>query len=323
MTAAAPPSSSCGRSRPDHLPRRGGGSSRPTTGRSPRPSEHDPHAVPALTALRERGLRTGLLSNTHWPRPLHERWLADAGLLGLLDVRVYTSDLQHLKPHREAFETLLPGCSRSTTPRRRCSGRPPPGRRVGGAARRDADGAADRPPGGRARRRARRRAARPGRPRGGGGPVAVSEEELDVVARACPRSLTGWGGTTPHADLLALAAEAPSAAAKPDRYGAGGVVARGRGAGAHPAAGARGGAVPSGTLAQQAALRHWCSRTPRVGCTQKRPPGAARGRRAARGAGPGAGRGGGATRSRGRAGRARSGAARRAARRAARARDRR
>ena len=69
--------------------------------------EHDPHAVPALTALRERGLRTGLLSNTHWPRELHERWLADAGLLDLLDVRVYTSDLRHLKPHREAFGTLL------------------------------------------------------------------------------------------------------------------------------------------------------------------------------------------------------------------------
>jgi putative hydrolase of the HAD superfamily len=68
---------------------------------------HDPAAVTVLTALKERGLRTGLLSNTHWPRALHERWLNDAGLLDLLDARVYTSDLGHVKPHPEAFRTLL------------------------------------------------------------------------------------------------------------------------------------------------------------------------------------------------------------------------
>ncbi|MDP9465954.1 MAG: HAD family hydrolase [Actinomycetota bacterium] len=68
---------------------------------------HDPAAVPVLTALRERGLRTGLLSNTHWPRELHERWLAEAGLLDLLDVRLYTSGMTHMKPHAEAFRALL------------------------------------------------------------------------------------------------------------------------------------------------------------------------------------------------------------------------
>lgn len=68
---------------------------------------HDPSAVPVLTALRGRGMRTGLLSNTHWPRDLHERWLADAGLLELLDVRCYTSDMRHMKPHPGAFRTLL------------------------------------------------------------------------------------------------------------------------------------------------------------------------------------------------------------------------
>ena len=68
---------------------------------------HDPAALPVLTALRERGLRTGLLSNTHWPRALHERWLHDAGLLELLDVRLYTSGMTHMKPHREAFGALL------------------------------------------------------------------------------------------------------------------------------------------------------------------------------------------------------------------------
>lgn len=68
---------------------------------------HDPAAVPVLQALKERGIRTGLLSNTHWPRDLHERWLADAGLLDLLDVRLYTSAMTHMKPHPAAFGALL------------------------------------------------------------------------------------------------------------------------------------------------------------------------------------------------------------------------
>ena len=68
---------------------------------------HDPACASVLQGCRDRGWRTGLLSNTHWPRDLHEGWLADAGLLDLLDARVYTSDLEHMKPHAEAFHTLL------------------------------------------------------------------------------------------------------------------------------------------------------------------------------------------------------------------------
>jgi putative hydrolase of the HAD superfamily len=60
-----------------------------------------------LHELRDRGLRTGLLSNTHWPREVHEDWLARDGLLHLLDARVYTSDLPHVKPHPDAFRALL------------------------------------------------------------------------------------------------------------------------------------------------------------------------------------------------------------------------
>ncbi|HET6815971.1 MAG TPA: HAD family hydrolase [Mycobacteriales bacterium] len=60
-----------------------------------------------LHSLKDRGLRTGLLSNTHWPRQQHEEWLARDGLLDLLDERVYTSDLEHVKPHPEAFGALL------------------------------------------------------------------------------------------------------------------------------------------------------------------------------------------------------------------------
>src|SRR3954469_14558248 len=66
-----------------------------------------PEARGVLHALRDRGLRTGLLSNTHWPRATHEDWLARDGLVDLLDARVYTSDLAHVKPHPEAFGALL------------------------------------------------------------------------------------------------------------------------------------------------------------------------------------------------------------------------
>jgi len=64
-------------------------------------------AQPVLAALRSRGLRTGLLSNTHWPQRVHEDWLERDGLLDLLDARIYTSDLAHVKPHPDAFTALL------------------------------------------------------------------------------------------------------------------------------------------------------------------------------------------------------------------------
>lgn len=67
----------------------------------------DPQAAPLLRALRARGLRTGLLSNTHWPRSWHERWLERDGILDLLDARVYTSELEYVKPHAPAFRAAL------------------------------------------------------------------------------------------------------------------------------------------------------------------------------------------------------------------------
>ncbi|MEX1022611.1 MAG: HAD family hydrolase [Dehalococcoidia bacterium] len=69
--------------------------------------EHDPEAAPLLEALRERGIRTGLLSNTHWPADFHERMLERDGLAHLLDARVYTSDLKVTKPHPDAFRAAL------------------------------------------------------------------------------------------------------------------------------------------------------------------------------------------------------------------------
>jgi putative hydrolase of the HAD superfamily len=69
--------------------------------------EHDPDAVAVLSALRERGLRIGLLSNTFWPRMWHEDFLERDGLLDLIDERVYTSDLPFTKPHPTAFKAVL------------------------------------------------------------------------------------------------------------------------------------------------------------------------------------------------------------------------
>jgi putative hydrolase of the HAD superfamily len=68
---------------------------------------HDPDAAPTLAALRERGLRIGLLSNTHWPRAFHERFLERDGLAGLIDARLYTSEMPHQKPHPSAFAAAL------------------------------------------------------------------------------------------------------------------------------------------------------------------------------------------------------------------------
>lgn len=68
---------------------------------------HDPEAAPTLEALRSDGLRIGLLSNTHWPRAFHERFLERDGLVDLIDARVYTSELDWVKPHPAAFRAAL------------------------------------------------------------------------------------------------------------------------------------------------------------------------------------------------------------------------
>lgn len=68
---------------------------------------HDPDAGPTLTALRDQGFRTAMLSNTHWPRAFHEHFLERDGLVDLLDARLYTSELSHLKPHPSVFHAAL------------------------------------------------------------------------------------------------------------------------------------------------------------------------------------------------------------------------
>jgi putative hydrolase of the HAD superfamily len=67
----------------------------------------DPDAVPLLTALRSRGLRVGVLSNTLWTRAHHEVVFARDGLLDLIDGAVYSSEIAYVKPHPLAFRAAL------------------------------------------------------------------------------------------------------------------------------------------------------------------------------------------------------------------------
>lgn len=67
----------------------------------------DPDAIPLLTALRERGIRVGVLSNTLWPRAHHEQVFERDGLLPLIDGAVYSSELPVGKPHQDAFRAAL------------------------------------------------------------------------------------------------------------------------------------------------------------------------------------------------------------------------
>jgi FMN hydrolase / 5-amino-6-(5-phospho-D-ribitylamino)uracil phosphatase len=67
----------------------------------------DPEAAPMLIALRDRGLRLGILSSTPWPAAWHEEWLRRDGVLHLFDACVWSSDLPVTKPHPDAFRAAL------------------------------------------------------------------------------------------------------------------------------------------------------------------------------------------------------------------------
>ncbi len=67
----------------------------------------DPDVPPLLRALRDRGVRVGVLSNTLWTRAHHEAVFARDGVLDLIDGAVYSSELPWTKPHPEAFAAAL------------------------------------------------------------------------------------------------------------------------------------------------------------------------------------------------------------------------
>ncbi|MER7547107.1 HAD family hydrolase [Actinomadura sp.] len=72
------------------------------------PHTHTDPAVPGLFhALRERGIKIGVLSNTIWTREWHERVFARDDVLDLLDGAVYSSEIPWTKPHAEAFRAAM------------------------------------------------------------------------------------------------------------------------------------------------------------------------------------------------------------------------
>ncbi len=64
-------------------------------------------AADTLAALRQRGLRVGLLSNTYWPGRYHLDDLERFGLLPYLEHLVFSGDVEAWKPGREAFALSL------------------------------------------------------------------------------------------------------------------------------------------------------------------------------------------------------------------------
>jgi putative hydrolase of the HAD superfamily len=67
----------------------------------------DPDVPGLFEALRSRGIKVGVLSNTIWPREWHEGFFARDGVLDLVDGGVYTSEIQYTKPHEEAFYAAM------------------------------------------------------------------------------------------------------------------------------------------------------------------------------------------------------------------------
>jgi putative hydrolase of the HAD superfamily len=67
----------------------------------------DPEAHDVLSYLRARGISTGVLSNTMWPREWHDRVFRRDGVLHLLDAAVYSSEIDRTKPHPAAFRAVM------------------------------------------------------------------------------------------------------------------------------------------------------------------------------------------------------------------------
>ncbi len=67
----------------------------------------DPEVAPLFAGLRERGIKVGVLSNTIWSREYHEAVFARDGVLDLIDGAVYSSEIEHAKPHPGAFAAAL------------------------------------------------------------------------------------------------------------------------------------------------------------------------------------------------------------------------
>jgi len=67
----------------------------------------DPDAPSLLRELRRRGIKIGVLSNTMWPRRAHEQIFVRDEIAELIDGAVYTSEIDWVKPHPEAFRAAM------------------------------------------------------------------------------------------------------------------------------------------------------------------------------------------------------------------------
>ena len=67
----------------------------------------DPQAGPLLETLQSEGIRTGVLSNTIWPRAWHQGFFVRDGVAHLIDAAVYTSEIGWTKPSPRAFAAAL------------------------------------------------------------------------------------------------------------------------------------------------------------------------------------------------------------------------
>ena len=66
-----------------------------------------PDAPVLLRELRRRNIRIGVLSNTLWPRAVHEQIFVRDEVLDLIDGAVYSCELRRTKPHPEAFRAAM------------------------------------------------------------------------------------------------------------------------------------------------------------------------------------------------------------------------
>ncbi len=67
----------------------------------------DPEVAPLWTGLRERGISVGVLSNTIWPREVHEGIFDRDGVRHLIDGDVYSSEIAFTKPSPHAFAAAM------------------------------------------------------------------------------------------------------------------------------------------------------------------------------------------------------------------------
>jgi putative hydrolase of the HAD superfamily len=67
----------------------------------------DPDVPPLLRELLRRGIKVGVLSNTMWPRSAHEQIFVRDEVFELIDGAVYTSEIDWVKPHPEAFRAAM------------------------------------------------------------------------------------------------------------------------------------------------------------------------------------------------------------------------